>query len=44
MGSFDGIKALQEQHDIDGFDKQGIRLLLATLSKIFDSLQITYEG
>ncbi|XWS13451.1 hypothetical protein CRYUN_Cryun36dG0038300 [Craigia yunnanensis] len=39
MGSFDGIKALQEQYDIDDFDKQGMRLLLATLSKIFDSLQ-----
>ncbi|XWS13449.1 hypothetical protein CRYUN_Cryun36dG0038100 [Craigia yunnanensis] len=44
MGSFDGIKALQEQHDSDGFDKQGMRLLLATLSKIFDSLQTAYEG
>ncbi|TYI38474.1 hypothetical protein ES332_A02G030400v1 [Gossypium tomentosum] len=39
MGSFDGIK-----HDTDGFDKQGIRLLLATLNRIFDSLQTTYEG
>ncbi|XP_012491537.1 uncharacterized protein LOC105803707 isoform X2 [Gossypium raimondii] len=28
MGSFDGIK-----HDTDGFDKQGIRLLLATLNR-----------
>ncbi|PPD75092.1 hypothetical protein GOBAR_DD27979 [Gossypium barbadense] len=33
MGSFDGIK-----HDTDGFDKQGMRLLLATLNRIFDSL------
>ncbi|KAL1120417.1 hypothetical protein V6Z11_D01G164000 [Gossypium hirsutum] len=39
MGSFDGIK-----HDTDGFDKQGMRLLLATLNRIFDSLQTTYEG
>ncbi|XWS22387.1 hypothetical protein CRYUN_Cryun29cG0029600 [Craigia yunnanensis] len=44
MGSFDGIKALQEQHDTDDFDKQGMRLLLATLSKIFDSLQTAHEG
>nr|KJB28209.1 hypothetical protein B456_005G034400 [Gossypium raimondii] len=39
MGSFYGIK-----HDTDGFDKQGMRLLLATLNRIFDSLQTTYEG
>ncbi|TYH88245.1 hypothetical protein ES332_D01G173900v1 [Gossypium tomentosum] len=39
MGSFDGIK-----HDTDGFDKQGMRLLLATLNRIFDSLRTTYEG
>ncbi|XVE81386.1 hypothetical protein DITRI_Ditri15bG0059200 [Diplodiscus trichospermus] len=44
MGSFDGIKALQEQLDNDGFDRQGMRLLLATISKIFVSLQTTYEG
>ncbi|KAB2039797.1 hypothetical protein ES319_D02G035700v1 [Gossypium barbadense] len=39
MGSFDGIK-----HDTDGFDKQGMRLLLATLNRIFDLLQTTYEA
>ncbi|XP_052477869.1 uncharacterized protein LOC105778628 isoform X3 [Gossypium raimondii] len=39
IGSFDGIK-----HDTDGFDKQGMRLLLATLNRIFDLLQTTYEG
>ncbi|XP_022761922.1 uncharacterized protein LOC111307883 [Durio zibethinus] len=44
MGSFDGVKSLQEHHDSDGVDKQGMRLLLATLSKIFDSLQTAYEG
>ncbi|XWS21873.1 hypothetical protein CRYUN_Cryun30bG0093000 [Craigia yunnanensis] len=44
MCSFDGIKALYEQHDTNSFDKQGMRLLLATLSKIFDSLQIAYKG
>ncbi|XP_012491993.1 uncharacterized protein LOC105804042 isoform X4 [Gossypium raimondii] len=35
---------LQIKHDTDGFDKQGMRLLLATLNRIFDSLQTTYEG
>ncbi|KAK8577749.1 hypothetical protein V6N13_028014 [Hibiscus sabdariffa] len=44
MGSFDGFKALQEQLEADGFDKQGRRLLLVTLSKIFDSLQTAYKG
>ncbi|KAE8728062.1 hypothetical protein F3Y22_tig00004779pilonHSYRG00026 [Hibiscus syriacus] len=41
MGSFDGIK---EQLEADGSDKQGMRILLATLSKIVDSLQTAYEG
>ncbi|XP_022722733.1 uncharacterized protein LOC111279928 isoform X1 [Durio zibethinus] len=44
MGYFDGIKALQEHDYTVSFDKQGMRLLLATLSKIFDSLQTAYEG
>lgn len=37
-------KALWEQDDTEGFDKQGMRVLLATVSKIFDSLQTAYEG
>ncbi|XP_022722734.1 uncharacterized protein LOC111279928 isoform X2 [Durio zibethinus] len=37
-------KALQEHDYTVSFDKQGMRLLLATLSKIFDSLQTAYEG
>lgn len=41
MGSFDGIKALQEQY---GLGQQGMKILLATLSRIFDSLQTAYEG
>ncbi|EOY05327.1 Type 1 membrane protein, putative isoform 2 [Theobroma cacao] len=44
MGSFDAIKALQEQHDADGINKQGMRLQLATISKIFDSLLTAYEA
>ncbi|XP_044500860.1 uncharacterized protein LOC123221936 [Mangifera indica] len=44
MGFFDGIKALQEQYGPEGVDQQGMRLLLVTLSKIFDSLQTSYEG
>ncbi|KAE8670273.1 hypothetical protein F3Y22_tig00112159pilonHSYRG00144 [Hibiscus syriacus] len=44
MGSFDGIKALQEQDGAEGFNKQGMRLLFTTLSKIFDSMQTAYKG
>ncbi|MBA0599877.1 hypothetical protein Gorai_006078, partial [Gossypium raimondii] len=39
MGSFGGIK-----QDRDGVDKLGTRLLLATLSKIYGSLQTAYGG
>ncbi|OMO88430.1 hypothetical protein COLO4_20262 [Corchorus olitorius] len=39
MGSFDGIK-----DGTDGVEKKGMSLVLATLSKIFDSLQRAYEG
>ncbi|GLU08720.1 hypothetical protein SLE2022_256160 [Rubroshorea leprosula] len=44
MGCFDGIKALQEEYDADYVAKQGMGLLLATLSKIYDSLQTAYKG
>ncbi|XP_044484588.1 uncharacterized protein LOC123210358 [Mangifera indica] len=44
MGSFDGIKALQEQYGPEGVGQQGMRLLLATLSKIYDLLLSSYEG
>ncbi|KAH7573059.1 hypothetical protein JRO89_XS03G0059800 [Xanthoceras sorbifolium] len=44
MGSFDGIKALQDQYGPEGVAQQGMELLLATLSKIFDSLQTAYKG
>lgn len=43
-GCFDGIKALQEQYGSDDVAKNGVDLLLATLSKIFDSLQEVYKG
>ncbi|MBA0870546.1 hypothetical protein Goshw_013997 [Gossypium schwendimanii] len=38
------IKVLLEQQDRDGVDKLGTRLLLATLSKIYGSLQTAYGG
>ncbi|KAJ4722960.1 Type 1 membrane protein [Melia azedarach] len=44
MGSFDAIKALQEQYGHEGVGRQGMKLLLATLCRIFDSLQTAYEG
>ncbi|XP_059448695.1 uncharacterized protein LOC132179909 isoform X2 [Corylus avellana] len=43
-GCFDGIKALEEQYGSDGFSKHGMGLLLATLSKMFDSFQEAYKG
>ncbi|GMI69986.1 putative type 1 membrane protein [Hibiscus trionum] len=44
MGSFNGIKVLLEQKDRDSVDKLGTKLLLATLMKIYDSLQKAYGG
>ncbi|KAJ9129030.1 hypothetical protein P3X46_034205 [Hevea brasiliensis] len=43
VGRFDGIKALQEQYGRDVV-KQGLELLLATLSKMLDSFQAAYKG
>ncbi|XP_062165967.1 uncharacterized protein LOC133872450 isoform X2 [Alnus glutinosa] len=43
-GCFDGIKALEERYGSDGFPKHGMGLLLATLSKMFDSFQEAYKG
>lgn len=37
-------QALQEQYGSDDVAKNGVDLLLATLSKIFDSLQEAYKG
>ncbi|KAJ7955590.1 Type 1 membrane protein [Quillaja saponaria] len=42
--SFHGIKALQEHHGHAGVAQQGVGLLLATLTKIFDSLEEAYKG
>ncbi|XP_035548122.1 uncharacterized protein LOC109004054 [Juglans regia] len=44
MGCFDGIKALQEHYGSEGFARHGVGLLLATLSKMFDSFQEAYQG
>ncbi|XP_038995092.1 uncharacterized protein LOC120119345 isoform X2 [Hibiscus syriacus] len=41
MGSFDDIKELQDR---DGVDKLGTKLLLLTLTKMYDSLQKAYGG
>ncbi|OAY28238.1 uncharacterized protein LOC110602152 isoform X2 [Manihot esculenta] len=43
IGRFDGIKALQEQYGHEVV-KQGLELLLATLSKLLDSYQAAYRG
>ncbi|CAL2224596.1 unnamed protein product [Prunus armeniaca] len=42
-GRFDRIKVLQEQYGTEGA-AHGVELLLATLSKIFDSLDDAYKG
>lgn len=38
------LQALQEQYGPEGVGQQGMRLLLATLSKIYDLLLSSYEG
>ncbi|XP_061339691.1 uncharacterized protein LOC133286308 [Gastrolobium bilobum] len=43
-GYFDGIKALQEQYENESIAQHGVELLLATLTKIFGSLQEAYKG
>jgi len=42
-GSFDGIKAIQEQYGTD-VTQQGLELFVTSVSKIFDSLQTAYKG
>ncbi|KAJ1420888.1 hypothetical protein SESBI_14036 [Sesbania bispinosa] len=44
MGCFNGIKVLQEQHEAESVAQHGVELLLATLTKIFGSLQEAYKG
>ncbi|KAM7261539.1 hypothetical protein ACFE04_008906 [Oxalis oulophora] len=43
MGSFEGIKSLREQYGTEAAQK-GLELLIAALSKAFDSLQAAYKG
>ncbi|PSR84751.1 Sucrose-phosphate synthase [Actinidia chinensis var. chinensis] len=44
MGSFDGIKVLQEEYGSEGVTQQGLEILSASISKIFDSLQSVHKG
>jgi hypothetical protein len=41
---FTSEQALEERYGSDGFPKHGMGLLLATLSKMFDSFQEAYKG
>ncbi|KAK7310237.1 hypothetical protein RJT34_07628 [Clitoria ternatea] len=43
-GYFNGIKVLQEQYESESSAQHGVELLLATLTKIFRSLQEAYKG
>ncbi|CAI9290443.1 unnamed protein product [Lactuca saligna] len=43
-GRFDGIKILKEQYGNDDIVQQGVELLVASLSKIYDTLQAAYKG
>ncbi|KAF7842430.1 putative membrane protein type I [Senna tora] len=44
MGCFSGIKVLQEHYGDESIVQNGVELLLATLTKIIDSLQEAYKG
>ncbi|KAF9688916.1 hypothetical protein SADUNF_Sadunf01G0037600 [Salix dunnii] len=43
-GCFDGLKALGEQYGPEGAAQKGLELLIITLSKMFDSLQVAFKG
>ncbi|XP_019425545.1 PREDICTED: uncharacterized protein LOC109334302 isoform X1 [Lupinus angustifolius] len=43
-GSFNSIKVLQEQYEAESIAQHEVELLLATLTKIFSSLQEAYKG
>ncbi|KAL5542563.1 hypothetical protein UlMin_010273 [Ulmus minor] len=43
-GSFNGLKALQEEYGLEGLTRQGEELLLFTLTKMSDFLQEAYQG
>ncbi|XP_027364717.1 uncharacterized protein LOC113871814 [Abrus precatorius] len=44
IGCFNGIKVLQEEYEDESIAQHGVELLLATLKKIFGSLQEAYKG
>ncbi|XP_057429518.1 uncharacterized protein LOC130722713 isoform X2 [Lotus japonicus] len=43
-GCFNGIKVFQEQAEVESIAQHGVELLLATLTKLFGSLQEAYKG
>ncbi|KAI3523600.1 hypothetical protein L1887_01848 [Cichorium endivia] len=43
-GRFNGIKVLKEHYGNDDIVQQGLELFVASLSKIYDSLQVAYKG
>lgn len=43
-GCFDGIKVLEEQYGSEGVAQNGMQVLLAAMTKIFDSLEHAYQG
>ncbi|XP_004296639.1 PREDICTED: uncharacterized protein LOC101292590 [Fragaria vesca subsp. vesca] len=43
-GSYDGIKVLEEQYGSEGVAQHGMELLVAVMTKIFDSLEHAYKG
>ncbi|GAB2295710.1 hypothetical protein Dimus_029864 [Dionaea muscipula] len=43
-GCFHGIKALQTEYGSKAIAQQGIALFIATINRIFDSLQLRYKG
>ncbi|KAL8211374.1 hypothetical protein R6Q57_005811 [Mikania cordata] len=43
-GRFDGFKAFQEHYGTDDIVQKGSELLVKAVSKIYDSLQTTYNG
>ncbi|XP_019419954.1 PREDICTED: uncharacterized protein LOC109330274 isoform X1 [Lupinus angustifolius] len=44
IGQFNSIKVLQEQYEAESIAQHEVELLLATLTKIFSSLQEAYKG
>ncbi|KAL5711745.1 hypothetical protein ACHQM5_013992 [Ranunculus cassubicifolius] len=44
IGSFSGLKVLQEKYGHDGASQQGTEFFLTTLTKLFNALQEAYQG